>query len=132
MGLRSITVDSTKNNLVTATLSKMEQNIPKNEVSMDYREKYNIAMIYNKLGDNKKFEEYASDAYTEAYSDRANYTRNSQSKFNPYSILLDICEARGDYKSSLELLKELPQNDPAVKIKTDRINALLNSNRTGK
>jgi len=80
--------------------------------------------------DGKKFEEYARDAYDGAYLDRKNYTRNPQSKYNPYSILLDISEARGDYKTSLNLLNELPQNDPSVVLKKDRINSILKGNPT--
>jgi len=121
-------LDSTRNKLALVTLNKMEENIPVKDVPMDYREKYNIAMIYYRLDDGKKFEEYARDAYDGAYLDRKNYTRNPQSKYNPYSILLDISEARGDYKTSLELLNELPQNDPSVVLKKDRINSILKGN----
>jgi hypothetical protein len=121
--------DSTKTNMVASTLERMEKNVPVKDVPMDYRMKYDIAMIYYKMSDMKKFDEYAREAYNEAYTDRKNYVRNPQSKFNPYSILLDICEARGDYKTSLELLKELPQNDPSVKLKIERINSILSGSQ---
>ncbi len=118
--------DPTKYDLARTALEKMEKNIPKELIEMDYRQKYNIAMFYHRLGDNKKFEEYATDAYKEAYAQRIGNKSNLQSYYNPYRIIFDILEARGDYKTELEILKELNPNDPSVKQKIDMINSKLN------
>lgn len=117
--------DSTKIGLAKTALDKMEKNIPLNVLPMDYRQKYSIAMFYNRLGEKNKFEEYAKDAYDEAYSQRLANRNNLQSYYNPYRIMLDILDARGDYKTELGLLKELNPNDPSVKQKMDMINSIL-------
>jgi hypothetical protein len=117
--------DSTQIGFAKVALEKMEKNIPKNVISMDYRQKYMVAMFYNKIGDRNKFEEYASEAYDEAYAVRLGNRTNLQSYYNPYRVLLDILEARGDFKTEMELLKELNPNDPSVKQKMDMINSKL-------
>jgi|WetSurMetagenome_2_1015567.scaffolds.fasta_scaffold14500_2 hypothetical protein len=119
--------DSTKSGMAKNILEKMEKNIPKNVINMDYRQKYMIAMFYYKLNDKSKFEEYASDAYNEAYSIRLSNKNNLQSYYNPYRIILDILEARGDIKTEMEILKELNPNDPSVKQKMEMINSKLNN-----
>jgi hypothetical protein len=117
--------DSTKSGFAKVVLEKMEKNIPKDVITMDYRQKYTIGMFYYKLGDNIKFEEYTKDAYNEAYEIRLANRSNLQSYYNPYRILLDILEARGDLKTEMDLLKELNPNDPSVKQKMDMINSKL-------
>ena len=117
----SYTEDSTKFVYAKQVLDKMEQQFPRNARPMDYRQKYQIAMLYSNIGDKNKFEEYAKEAYDKAYPERTKYSNNLQSYYNPYRILLDIAEARGDYKGALDLLKELNQNDPSVKQKMDAI-----------
>lgn len=119
--------DSTKLDLAKVALDKMEKNIPKDVISMDYRQKYTIAMFYHKLGEKNKFEEYATDAYNEAYAVRLGNRSNLQSYYNPYRILFDILEARGDFKTEMDLLKELNPNDPSVKQKMDMLNFRMNS-----
>jgi len=117
--------DSTKTDLAKVILEKMEKNIPKSIINMDYRQKYMVAMFYSKLNDKAKFEEYATDAYNEAYSIRLSNKTNLQSYYNPYRVIFDILEARGDMKTEMEILKELNPNDPAVKQKMDMINSKL-------
>jgi hypothetical protein len=119
--------DSTNMNYAKVVLEKMEKNVPKDLIPMDYRQKYIVAMFYYKLGDNIKFEEYAKDAYKEAFAVRLSNKSNLQSYYNPYRILFDILEARGDFKGEMDLLKELNPNDPSVKQKMDMLNNLMNN-----
>lgn len=123
----SLLEDSTKLGLAKTALDKMEKNIPKEIVSLDYRQAYSISMFYQRLGDMKKFEEYASEAYKEAYAQRMGGKTNLQSYYNPYRIMFDILEARGDFKTEMDLLKELNPNDPSVKQKLEMINSRLNN-----
>jgi len=122
----AVVEDSSKANLTKTILETMERNIPKELNPMDYREKYMVAIFYAKINENKKFEEYASDAYKDAYSIRLANKNNLQSYYNPYRILLDISEMRGDYKTEMDLLKELNLNDPSVKQKMEILNSKLN------
>lgn len=121
----SLLEDSANASYAKVALDKMEKNIPMSVIPMDYRQKYTIAMFYHRLGERGKFEEYATDAYNEAYAIRLSSRSNLQSYYNPYRILFDILEARGDFKTQLELLKELNPNDPSVKQKMDAINSKL-------
>lgn len=118
--------DSTKADLTKNVLYTMEKNIPRDVVGMDYRQKYMISMFFQKIGDMGKFNEYGTEAYNEAYSIRLANKSNLSSYYNPYRIMLDILDAKGDMKTSLDLLKELNPNDPAVKQKIDAINNRLN------
>ncbi|MBI5404541.1 MAG: DUF2723 domain-containing protein [Ignavibacteriae bacterium] len=118
--------DSSKMEIAKNVLYKMEQNIPKEVTRLDYRQKYMIAMFFDRVGDKVKFNEYGTEAYNEAYSIRLSNKNNLSSYYNPYRIMLDILEARGDMKTSMDLLRELNPNDPAVKQKMDAINSRLN------
>jgi hypothetical protein len=128
----SVIEDSTKSDMTKVVLEKMENNIPKNIIEMDYRQKYMVAMFYSKLNNKSKFDEYATDAYNEAYSIRLSNKNNLQSYYNPYRIILDILEARGDTKTEMEILKELNPNDPSVKQKMDMINGKSGNNQNDK
>jgi lysyl-tRNA synthetase class II len=66
------------------------------------------------IGDKQKFEEYSKIAENGAILDKKSSNPNTSSYYNPYRILLDIYEARGDYQKALNLLNELDQKDPSV------------------
>jgi len=121
--------DSTKTDIAKNVMYKMEKNIPKDITRLDYRQKYMIAMFFHRLGDMNKFNEYGTDAYNEAYSIRLANKSNLSSYYNPYRIMLDILDARGDSKTAMDLLKELNPNDPAVKQKMDALNNKGNINQ---
>lgn len=106
--------DTAKHFETRELLKKMETNISRGSVAIDYRQEYQIAMIYNILGDKKKFEDYARGAEEGALIDKKSKNNNMQSYYNPYRILLDIYEARGDYQKALSLMNELDPKDPGV------------------
>ncbi len=110
----SYSEDSAKNNLVAETLNRMENVFAKEVVPMDYRLKYQIAMLYNGIGNKNKFEEYAKEAEIDALIDKSQNSASLQSYYNPYRILLDIYEAKGEYNKALNLLNELDQRDASV------------------
>jgi len=113
--------DSTKFDECKKTLNRMDQLLPKEVVKIDYRQQYQIAMLYHQIGDKQKFEEYAKSAEEGALIDKRTSNPNSQSFYNPFRILLDIYEARGDYQKALNLLNELDQKDPSVIQKKESI-----------
>jgi len=113
--------DSTKMDLTKSTLKRMEEVVPNSHFRMDYRQGYQIAMLYSMLNDKVKFEEYAKIAEDGALIDKRASNQNTQSFYNPYRILLDIYEARGDYQKALNLLNELDQRDPSVNQKRESL-----------
>ena len=96
----------------------LEKKISKDVVEMDYRLKYDVAMLFQKAGNTSKFIEYADEVEKAANDDIKNKRNiNSQSYFNPYRILLDIYEAKGNYQAALNLLDVMSKsnpNDPAI------------------
>jgi hypothetical protein len=113
--------DSTKNDLTKSVLKRMEEVVPKSHFKMDYRQSYQVAMLYSILADKIKFEEYAKIAEEGALIDKRSSNQNTSSFYNPYRILLDIYDARGDYQKELNLLNELDQRDPSVNQKRESI-----------
>ncbi len=106
--------DTTRTRDAREVLKRMETNISNSVVKMDYRQQYQIAMIYNQVGDRRKFEEYAKGAEEGALLDKKSRNVNMQGYYNPYRILLDIYEAREDYQKALNLMNELDPKDPGV------------------
>jgi len=92
--------DAKDNANVIKTLNAMEEYIPSKVISLDYRFKFDIAMMYLAAGDKNKFEMYAKESEEAALEDRKNIksARELQNYYNPYRILIDIYESRGDYK----------------------------------
>lgn len=116
--------DSTKYKQAEEVLNKMETTIPRNVIKMDYRIEYDVAMLYNKLGNKQKFDELSEDVINRAESELKTNNENVQSYYNPYRILLDLYEARKEYQKSLDLLNTLltmSPNDPSIKQKIESI-----------
>ncbi|MEO8447751.1 MAG: tetratricopeptide repeat protein, partial [bacterium] len=101
---------------------------------IDYRIEYDIAMLYNKIGNKAKFEELSNDIIVRAEEELKSNPDISQNYYNPYRILLDVYEAKGEYQKALELLNRLSAmspNDPNVKQKMESIKQKMN-NPSGK
>ncbi len=116
--------DSAKYKQAEEVLNKMESTIPRNVIKMDYRIEYDVAMLYNKLGNKQKFDELSEDVINRAENELKTNTENVQSYYNPYRILLDLYEARKEYQKSLDLLNTLltmSPNDPSIKQKIESI-----------
>jgi len=98
----------------------MEKRIPRDAVPMDYRIKYDVAMLYLRLGDVNKFNEYAREVETVALEELQTNPGSMQSYYNPYRILIDIYEAQGQYQKAIDILNRLSlvsPNDPSVQQK---------------
>jgi hypothetical protein len=82
-------------------------------------------MLYYKIGDMNKFNYFADDvekAINEEIKSKKNI--NTQSYFNPYRLLLDIYDAKGNYQGALNLLDVMSKsnpNDPSVIQKRESI-----------
>ena len=116
----SYSEDSTKNDQVKLSLDEMEKRIPRNVVPMDYRIKYDVSMIYLRLGDVNKFNEYAREIEAIALEELQTNPGSTQSYYNPYRILIDIYEAQCQYQKAIDILNRLSlvsPNDPSVQQK---------------
>jgi hypothetical protein len=117
----SYATDSTQSSKARDVLNRMESVISKEVVNIDYRQSYQLAMIYHLTGDKQKFDEYSRTAEEGALIDKKSSSSNAQGYYNPYRILLDIYEARGEYQKALNLINELDQRDPTVVQKRESI-----------
>ncbi|MBK6876575.1 MAG: tetratricopeptide repeat protein [Ignavibacteria bacterium] len=120
----SYSSDSTKTKLAEEVLDKMEKDIPRSVIEMDYRIEYDIAMLYYRLGNMAKFEEYSSNIEMRAEEEISKNPSNVQSYYNPYRILLDVYETKGEYQKALDLLNKLSvmsPGDASVKQKMESI-----------
>lgn len=114
------------------TLDKMEKDIPRDVVEMDYRIEYDVAMLYSKLGNKQKFSELSDDIIKRAEEDLKANPENVQSYYNPYRILLDIYEARGEYQNALDLLNRISAMSPGdanIKQKMESIKQKMNTGK---
>ncbi len=97
---------------------------------MDYRIEYDVALLYNKLGNKQKFNEFSDDVIERAEEEIKTSPENVQSYYNPYRILLDVYEAKGDYKKALDLLNNLSvmsPGDASIKQKMESIKQKMNN-----
>lgn len=114
-------MDSTNLDQAAKVLKRMEDVIPTSKFKMDYRQSYQVAMLYNMIGDKQKFYDFAKIAEEGALIDKRSTNPNTSSFYNPYRILLDIYEAKGEYQKALNLLNELDQRDPSVNQKRESL-----------
>lgn len=125
--------DSSTFKLAEEVLDKMEKEMPRSVIKMDYRIEYDVAMLYEKLGNRTKFNEYASSIEERAEEEIKKNPANVQSYYNPYRILLDLYETKGEYQKALDLLGRLQAMSPgdvSVKQKIESIRLKM-SNPSG-
>ncbi len=119
----SYSEDSTKYKLVKQTLDELEATMPRAYIVMDYRIKYNIATLYKNIKDEPKFMEYANEVEKAALDEIQKYPNNvSYTTFNPYVMLVDIYDHKGDYQkaySYLKILSDRNPNDPNILMKIE-------------
>ena len=111
--------DKAKTNEV---LNRMDSNFPMKVVPYDYRILYDVCMLYFKADNMAKFNELSPAVETEALTALKKNPNDIQTYWNPYKLLLDIYEVRGDYNSSLDILYKLDKvspNNPEVKMKIE-------------
>lgn len=123
-------MDSSKYKDAEQVLSKMEEVIPLNSQTMDFRIEYDMAVLYNKLGNKEKFNELSNDVVQRAEEEIKENPDNVQSYYNPYRILLDVYEARGEYQKALDLLNRLSlmsPGDASIKQKMESIKQKMNN-----
>jgi hypothetical protein len=111
-----------ENSKSNEVLSRMEQLFPRNIVAFDYRILYDVAMLYYRTGNRPKFDELSPEVEQKAIDAMKRNPSDIQSYWNPYKLLIDIYEARGDNARALEVLYQLDRiapNSPEVKAKIE-------------
>ena len=109
---------------VNAVLDRMEANFPKDIVAYDYRILYDICMLYSKADNINKFNELSPLVEKDALDAMKKNPNDIQSYWNPYKLLIDIYETRGDNARALDVLYQLDRitpNNPEVKQKIDML-----------
>ncbi|RCK72853.1 MAG: putative membrane protein [Ignavibacteriae bacterium] len=99
-------------------LHKMDEVIPINGVKFDWRLAADVMSFYSKLGDKSKQEEYAKYLEKECWKLINSNQAEISTYYNPYRILLEIYEAREDYKKAIDVLNRVLAfypNDPSIR-----------------
>ena len=109
-------------------LARMEQLLPRNVISMDWRLMADVMGFIQRLGDTKLYNEYSSEVESTCLKLIANNQIDLQSYYNPYRVLLDVYDGRGDYAKALDILERLEAsypNDPSIKSRKQQYQTLL-------
>jgi hypothetical protein len=110
-------------------LDKMEENFPRSVIPVDYRILYDVAMLYHRIGNESKFTELSTDVEQSALAELNRNPNDIQSYYNPYRLLMDIYEAKGEYKKAVEILEKLDRlapGSPEVKQKLEMLRSKMN------
>lgn len=113
---------------VAEILNKMEQNIPISVVPMDYRIQYDVAMMYNRIGDKAKFNELSVYVEQSAIAEMQRNPNDISTYWNPYKLLIDVYEAKEEYGKAIDILTRLDRvspGSPEVKMKIQMLQEKL-------
>lgn len=116
--------DSVNFTQANEVLNRMENVMPADVVPMDYRIEYDLAMLYNKIGNKEMFNSLIDDVIMKAEEDMNANPNNYESYYNPYRVLLDVYEIKGEYQKALDLLNRLSasgSNDISIRQKIESI-----------
>ncbi|MCC6397065.1 MAG: DUF2723 domain-containing protein, partial [Bacteroidetes bacterium] len=115
-------------------LERMEALIPSAKAPLDPYLQYDLAVLYNRLGRKDRFDDLATELEVSMKRAIAAGQADIRSRFNPFQVLLEIYDLRGEYVKSLELLKSIEQmvpNDPGIRARIQMTEALLRQNHRG-
>jgi len=106
------------------TLNKMESEIPRNVVPLDYRFLYDIANLYRSNGDVKKFNELANEIVPIATAKLNAPNLNLRSPYNPYSMLERLYVELKQYDKAIGVMQKLQNLYPGAQSIQQEINRL--------
>ena len=105
--------DGKKSDAIT-TLDKMEEKLPHKIIDMRYELLSDLATLYSSAGGIVQYHNIVAELEPIMLKKLEENPRDFQRKYNPYIILRDLYEKRGDYDKLVELfsglLKELPDD----------------------
>ncbi|MCL4511300.1 MAG: DUF2723 domain-containing protein [Bacteroidetes bacterium] len=98
-----------------AALDSMESKIPIEITPLDYRILSDVSRLYYLAGAKDKFEKFSTVVEKDAKAAIERNPMDIQSAYNPYRILLDIYEEKGEYQKEIGLLTKLQGMFPSEK-----------------
>jgi len=99
-----------ENERLAQVLDEMEKKLPRKYIPLDYRLLSDIASLYKLAGKFERFLEIADEIEPLAEKDRDKNPGDVSSFYNPYRILLQIYEGRGDIYKEQGLLDRAKTN----------------------
>jgi len=111
-----------------AVLDRMEEVLPRSKVALGWDLTTYVASLYNRVGRTDRFNELAAEIEPVARKMIESGEVNMNAYDNPYSVLLEIYDAKRDYSSMLALLKDLAgkfPNDAGIKRKIEEVQSLV-------
>jgi hypothetical protein len=115
-------------------LDRMETLIPRKKLPMEWALQADLASFYHRLGRTDRFNEFATELEGPMRDMIASGQANMNSYYNPYRVLLEIYDVRGEYAKSLELLRELQvqfPNDPGLKARIEVVETMARLPKPG-
>jgi len=116
-----------------AILDRMEELIPRSKVPMAWELESDVMSFYQRMGRRDRFDEYAAGLEGLMKELIENGQFNPGSYYNPYRVLLEIYEARGEYADMLDLLRSLAviyPNDPNLQERIASIKEMVDAQRS--
>jgi len=111
-------------------LDKMEEKLPRSHIKLRYELLYDISNLYFSAGGNEQYAAIVKELEPIMIARLEANPRDFQRQYNPYVVLRDIYENRGEYQKLVELFsgleKEIP-GDENVKAIVARYKALAKS-----
>lgn len=104
--------------MAVKSLDEMEKKLPRKIIPMDYRLKHDISMMYFNAGAYEKFMELSNEVEKVALDRLKINIRDFSGAYNPYRLLKEIYENRGEWQKLIDLftrLQEVVPNDPDIK-----------------
>lgn len=116
-----------------SVLRKMDENLPRSTVGMDYRIKHDIARLLYSLGAMEDYMSYADEIISACERVLETNPTDFSSNYNPYALLMTHYENLGKYSKILDMLLKLKQylpNDPNIDNMISRYKQLAKSDTT--
>jgi len=116
-------LDEGNNDDAVATLDKMEEKIPRDNIIMRYELLNDISNLYYSAGAMEQYKEIVEDLEPIMLKMLEENPRDFNRQYNPYVVLKDIYENLGEYDKLVDLFSRLQSflpNDPNVKRIVDR------------
>jgi tetratricopeptide (TPR) repeat protein len=123
-------LDKSEKEKAVEVLDKMEEKLPRSNISLRYELLYDISNLYYSAGGIEQYAVLANELEPIMVASLEASPRDFQRQYNPYVVLRDIYENRADYQKLVELFsrleKEIP-GDENVKAIVTRYKALVQS-----
>lgn len=96
-----------------AALDKMEEKLPRTIIPIRYELLHDISSLYKSAGEMGKYKQLTKEVEKIALDMINKNPLDFNREYNPYVILKDIYEARGDYDRLIDLFSKLQSNLPS-------------------